>query len=581
MKRLLLIFFLFHTFVVSSTEIYDVYTQQSYRYNARIYTEKLKADYLPTELELTQAKIENPTANILQTEEKLKSVVLESVIDEFQYFKLQTLFKEKLKRVNRYYLLKHQNDEYHQLYEVTSTNQLKSIEIELLSIVNGFGTYEVKYEMEIKTTSEYRTIWNEEIISQYYIVHLQTGKIHPSAPLNSKQQQIVLASAETKLKKLYLLQTQKIKLSEIERIRNIDKEINIPFEQKIDLSEAIIYPYFSGVLVTFPSFTKSAELFENEPFRVFIQSKELPKFFRDFQLYKEIFNVPIQPVRQETIRQLAEDKNFDFFIFRDPPKALDLVQSMTKKPLRSLSILNYNQPNDSVSELTTIQKYYFNLNQTLNRYDQRDKNGKVVDENGYLYNENDQLIAVVSSKNEELEVYYYDNNHLSGKEKYHINIDYRFPKIEMKAKDETYFYISNYRYTFNYPMVGKYNHTNSYNAISYRNINTNSNCTNYYCFVLDDKKRIIGLEKSNYELVDILTDSLGRPKESYFNNGRESYFFDYDREGRIIQYQYLHDKKIIRDTKFQYFNPSDKEAVRIRITDLKAPQLQEYKIEFW
>lgn len=579
MKKILFISLLLHSLAAFSSDIYDVYQQQSYRYNSRIYTETIKADYLPAKLELIQAKIENADADILQTEEKFKSVILASVTSEFQYFKLQTLFKEQLKRLNQYYLRKQQNGEYDQLYEVTSTNQLKSVEIELLSIVNGFATYEVRYEMEIKTANEYKTVWKEDILVQYYIVHLKTGKTHPVSPLNTTQQQIVKTSAEAKLKKLYLLQTQKIKLSEIERIRNIEKEGNISFEQKIDLSEAIVYPYFSGVLITFPSFTKSSGLFENEPFRVFIQPKELPAFYKDFPLYKDIFNVPAQSVHPEAIRQLADNKNFDLSIFRTAPKDLDLIQSITQKPIRTFSVSKYNQSSDSVTELIFTKNYYFNLNQTLNRSEERDKQGKVVTEDTYLYNNNNQLIGIVSGGGkEELEVYYYDGNNLSGREKYHIYNDYRFAKVEMEAKDETYFYIANYRYTFNYPMVGKFDHSNSYHAINYRSVGKNSNCSNYYCFVLDDEKRIIGLEKMSNELVDVLTDSLGRPKESYFNNGRENYFFDYDQEGRITKFSYLYDKKIIHDMKFQHL---DEEAVKVRITDEQAPQLQEYKVSFW
>lgn len=576
MKKFLFIFILIHSLTAFSTNIYDVYQQQSYRYNLRVFTEELKADYLPSKMELTQAKIENTNADILRTEEKFKATILATVTNEFQYFKLQTLFKEQLKRLNQYYLLKQQNGDYDQFYEATSTNQLKSIEIELLSIVNGFATYQVRYEMEIKTTNRYRTIWNEDVLSKYYIVELKTGKTQQIEPLTSVQQQIVKASAEAKLNKLYLLQTQKIKLSEIERVRNIEKEDNISFEQKIDMSEAVVYPYFSGVLVTFPSFTKSAELFENEPFRVFISAKEMPLFYGSFPWYKEIFNVPIQPVHQEIIQQLTEEKNFDLSIFRTAPKSLALIPYITQKPLRTLSITDYKISNDSISDLIRTQTYYFNLNQTLNRYDERDKNRKIVAEDNYFYNANDQLITKISKEKDEVEIYYYERNHLGGKENYRVNIDYRFPKTEMEANEEVYFYIANYRYSLNYPMVGKFDSNRSYNSVLYRKIDKNSNCSSYQCFVLDDKKRIIGLEKNSNELVDVLTDSLGRPKEAYFDNGRENYFFEYDQEGRIIQYRYLHDKKVIHDMKYQYLDEKT-----IKITNTQAPQLQEYKVEFW
>lgn len=578
MKKFLFIFILIHSLTTFSTNIYDVYQKQAYRYNLRVFTEELKADYLPSKMELTQAKIENTNADILRTEEKFKATILATVTNEFQYFKLQTLFKEQLKRLNQYYLLKQQNGDYDQFYEATSTNQLKSIEIELLSIVNGFATYQVRYEMEIKTTNRYRTIWNEDVLSKYYIVELKTGKTQQIEPLTSVQQQIVKASAEAKLNKLYLLQTQKIKLSEIERVRNIEKEDNISFEQKIDISEAVVYPYFSGVLVTFPSFTKSAELFGNEPFRVFISAKEMPKFYGSFQWYKEIFNVPIQPVHQEIIQQLTEEKNFDLSIFRTAPKSLALIPYITQKqkPLRTLSIMDYKISNDSIADLIRTQTYYFNLNKTLNRYDERDKNRKIVAEDNYFYNANDQLIIKISKGKDEVEMYYYERNHLGGKENYRVEIDYRFPKTEMEANEEVYFYIANYRYSLNYPMVGKFDSNRSYNSVQYRKVDKNSNCSNYYCFILDDKKRIIGLEKTRNELIDILTDSLGRPKEAYFDNGRENYFFEYDQEGRIIQYRYLHDKKVIHDMKYQYLDEKT-----IKITNTQAPQLQEYKVEFW
>jgi hypothetical protein len=185
--------------------------------------------------------------------------------------------------------------------------------------LNNHGTYIIQYNFE---KIEVRT---------YYLVNYLRNKVTPfkTGP-TLVQQDILRELTNSKFATLYLLQTKKLDAKQVDRIRATQSgaEKSPNFSTQISYNEAVVYPYFNGLIVEFSAFSNSSAILNNEAFRVLIKGEDLQRLLAFYPEFRPVFQMPLQTPSAEGYEALNNDENFNLTRFRSAPLELDLMQSL-------------------------------------------------------------------------------------------------------------------------------------------------------------------------------------------------------------------------------------------------------------
>jgi len=603
MKKIFTILLLFFHFSSGWTQIVDIYHNKKYSISTDFLEIESDKDYTPAKIEINQDKNNDKNELWSKIEEQLNDIAIENIENEIAFFQIlkQAGFEEEI-------------DEYEQHH--SSQYRLKNIEIQLLSVINNFGVYAIQYNFETgsyNSTDKYPAI-------KYYLADYKNNKVQELGTASDLRQQKELEkSIIPKLERIYTLQTQKWDLDNVEKMKTIENEgkKEIDFANKIHFSEAIVYPYFSGLVVEFPAYSSSSQIFNNEPFRFFFKGDELAKLISVFPLFQPLFQQRLNLPSHTQMETLNNDDNFDYSRFYFAPKELKVLPLLNSdNELRTMKIEHYQIIQDTVKYFSGSKIFYFNENQQIVLEEWWEPKDILRGEEKYSYNNKNQLTGMKSlGRYEELALYHYENDILSYIENMRRDIKNEEDDVEEVvvmeeevveeieedddvAEDDYYeayedwydesdkksidleisqqhiVYNKNYKYTFKFYLTG----TNRTGDFQIRYINENQYCTNDFCFILNENKQVIGIKQKRDAPVDILTNSKGQPVESYFDNDRQNYFFEYDNKDRVIAINFYRDGKLNNSTKYYYQQDSSTPLI---ITESAGKLRYEYYLEFW
>ena len=558
-------------------QLFDVFQNKEYKTSMRVLDTKIDKAYVPSNFSIDIDKNKDENEAWSKIEEQLYSIAQQKLENEASFFQLQSKALEIKNQFENWSRLRGESEVH------LSDPKLSETEIELLSVLNNCGIYSINYIFETKGRGY--SSGQDISVKHYYFADYKNNKItsignSPSQRQQEKLKQITLS----KFKKLYLLQTHKFDLNILDSIEKVKQKEEIDFASKIYYSEAIVYPYFSGIVVEFPKFSKSSHPFLGLSFRVFLKNEDVQALLTVYPELKPAFKKPLKRSSKAQVEQLDNDHNFDLLRFKSAPKEIDMLDILDfDKKVYSMKISSFTI-RDTVKNLSSSKKIFLNKNQRVILIERRDKRGKINFEKKYKYNDKNQLISIKKPDYDlSLKLYRYNNGVLDYTESIDlINAqDFSSEGINMEIEQEHFVYSNNYRYTMVFNLLADLDRK-YYNPMRF--IGKKQFCTNSYCMLTDDNQNIIGVKQKRGALIDILTNSDGQPVESYFDHDRHQHFFTYDEQGRIKTLKSKHDNTRSQKVEYEY-HPNDSKALIIREEKTSYSnvnkRLYEYEFEFW
>ncbi|WP_107037608.1 hypothetical protein [Brumimicrobium mesophilum] len=579
MKKLSTILTLGLFSIIGHSQILDVYQNKEYSVSSYVLSAEIEKDYSPRKLEIVHDQKKDKNEVWSKIEDQFFAIATKTVNDEVSFFQLNNKALKYQSQIEKWNRLQGNENRY-------SVNpKFKSVDIRLISVLNNCGIYSINYNFEFNNGDRYGK--DEIPMTKYYLADFEKNKITEinDAPTPIQQSQLKKLTL-SKFKTLYLLQTQKIDLDNLERIESISKneEKGVEIGTKLYFSEAVVYPFTNGVIVEFPQNSNSAELFNNESFRVYLKGDEVEQLLSVYPEFKSAFKDKLVQPSKEKIEELTNDDNFDLARFQRHPKELQMLDILDfNRKIYSMGITSY-QLNDTNRRFMGTKKIFLNKSQQVDKIEHLGENKKIRREEIYNYNSDNQIIRRNTTDREKsLKLYHYKNDLLDYIEDYELDIEpnYEGNHVDLYIQQEHVVYSNNYKYVVRINLVGEFN-TRGYTH--YRFVEKNKFCTNSYCILTDDDQNIIGVTQKRSGLIDILTNERNQPLESYIDNDRHQHFFTYDAQGRIIEldsksdsrssylvtYKYHLDKTkalIIKEVRHSYSNETVIEHV--------------YEFEFW
>lgn len=564
---------------LGKTQILDVFQNKQYSVSSYVLSAEIKKDYSPSKLEIVHDKNKDKNEVWSKIEDQFFEKAKATVNDEVAFFQLNNKALKQQSQIEKWNRLQGNDSRY------SANPKFESIDIKLISMLNNCGIYSINYNFEVNSGGRYGE--SEISIKQFYLADFDKNTIIEikNTP-SSKQQEELRKLTLSKFKTLYLLKTQKIDLDNLERIRNVkeNKDIGSEIESKIYFSEALVYPYLSGVIVEFPERSNSSELFHHESFRVFLKDDEVQELLKVYPEFKPAFSKELKAPSKIQLEQLNNDNNFDLSRFSHAPKEIQMLDILDfDKKVYSMKITSY-QLNDTNRRFMGTKTIFFDKTQNTDKIEHYDENGKIIIEHIYKYNSKNQIESISrTDRDKSLELFHYKNDILDYTENYDLSVesDYQRNYVDLQILQEHIIYNNNYQYKLRMNLVGEFN-SNAYSQIRY--LEKNQFCTNSYCVLTDDDQNIIGVRKTRYGLMDILTNDKNQPIESYIDNDRYHHLFTYDENGRITSMKTMSNMSNSGSVEFTYQLDSPKALVinEVRGSYSNATFIEYvYEFEFW
>lgn len=572
MKNTLYLLFIVCFFQVSgNAQIIDIFQNKEFEYATYVLEGKSDKEYAPSKFEIYQDKNKEENKNWQNIENQLKTIALQQIENEVAFFQLHTKAVNYLKQLDE---LKRLVYPYHEDSKINPS--FKNLNITLVSVVNNRGIYFIQYNFD------------DVHVKNYYLADYQNNKvIEINKVPNVKQQEKLEKLTLSRLTALYLLQTKKLVVSNVKRIRATQSgQEKLPdFSKRIDYSEALVYPYFSGIMIEFPSNSKSSGIFENKAFRALVTGNELTELLEVFPEFKPIFKQPLKQPSNAIIEILNNDANFDLARFSRAPKELQLLEnlhlSQIDRKLFSLTVSNY-QKSDTLKNFLGAKKFLFDKNGNVLRIEERNDRNDIAREEKHSYNENNQLTDVrFLGFGNKLKLQNYDSDRLSYIQTIEVN-DYRTAYgtelRDLNIYEQHFAFNTNYRYTLDFNVVGDFDRNRT---IQSRYVIDNEYCTQHFCLLTNNNGQVVAVKKKIGSPMDILLNSKSQPTESYLDNNYH-YKFTYE-DDRIKTFSSISDGKNTSFVQYQYYNNLEKP---LTITETKTDHsttimIQEYEIAFW
>ena len=561
--------------IFANAQTIDIFQNRQYLISTYVLKAAIDKDYSPSSVEILQDKNKEKSKSWEQIENQLNAIAINQINDEVAFFLLHT------KAVNYQKQLDERNRLQDRYYDSKSYNPtFSNIDIKLVSVLNNIGTYYIQFNFDRDGI----------FVRNYYLADYELGKVsNITVNPNSAQQELLKRLTLSKFSTQYLLQTQKLDLGNVERIRStsVDKDISAEFASKLDYSEAIVYPFFSGIIVEFPALSNSSNIFDTKAFRLLLKSLEVKQLLALYPNFSKAFAKQLSTSSDIILKQLDDDDNFDLSRFQRAPKDLKMLEvlklSETGKKISSLKITNY-QLSDTVKRFMGSQNYLFDTENQLYRIETRDDKDKIYSEQKFNFNKDKQLVDVRYSGNEkQLKLYFYEKNAVSYIENIEINqySNSSYHKsVNLEISQQHFAYNGNYRYTLDFNIIGDFDRNRT---IQSRYIEKNKFCWYDNCILSNENGHIIGVKSNSNSVIDLLIKANNQPIESYVDNDRYSNYFTYDSKNRIQNFTtYSNGKR----TDFVEYDYHQKGSVFLKISETKTAYsqstviLQEFELEF-
>lgn len=578
MRNYLLSVLLVFSWVFSGfAQIPDVYTNKICEVSTSSFTLDKEKEYLSATESVYVDMPKNENKNWEKIDKQLKDLTIENVENEVLFFQLHRAIKTQLAIFKETSINTRDRN-----YEVNYAEpEFNSVRIKLLSIVNSFAVYEINYKFEAQNLTDHRTTKKLEL-KKYYLANLKSGQVQEIAKKTTVSQQEALKNvALNEIQKLYLLKTEKIAITDIDKIKSVQNlfQEEDSFATKIDFAEAVVFPFAFGLIVEFPEYSSTSKLFKGEAFRVFIRGKPLKTLIEKFPKYKSIFQKAIKPTTRE-IKEKLSGEAFNIRRLNNPPENEEVFSLFDlDKKVYKLTVETFNLKSEKVE---SVGKKIFRYNKTgqLELMENRGADNEVHGEIKYTYNATGKLIgemAILNNRKEPV-IYYYDDNELVFTE--HFNLDtYGNPydrnnSTYLKMWQQHHFSNANYLYSFRLNSFGEMDNY----RIDSRWTAVNSICSLSNCILFDDENHIVGVQSKRQNPIEILTNTNGQVLETYSDRDRNKSLFKYDDKNRITEFKYFRDDKLDKFATYEYEESPENPLIIFKHIENKK---EVYLLEFW
>lgn len=574
MKKLYSLLALSLFYSLGKAQVTDVFQNKEYFYSTNVLKAEIEKEYTPNTVEIFQDKNDDKNEIWKNIEDKLYTIAINQLENEVDFFQIHTKAVSYLKQIEEKKII----EDYR--YSAQAYNPyFKSIDINLMSVLNAIGLYYIQYNFE------------EVQVKDYYLADYKRGEvIKIEGNLNTQQQEVLKKLTLSKFTAIYLLQTQKLGLDNVDRIiATQEGRENAPdFSNHIDYSEANVYPYFSGILVEFPANSFSSSIFDNQAFRLFLRGEEVMELLPVFPEFKRAFEKPLVKPSNNIITALNYEENYDISRFNTAPKELKMLEILNlldaDKKLFSLNINSY-QKTDTLKRFIGSKKIFFNKNKQIARLEGRNDKEEVVSEETRSYNQKQQLDAIkYSGPSNKLKLNHYNDDLLYYEENVEVSTyrtSYNKENVDLEIIQEHFVYNNTYRHALSLNLVGDFNrHSRMYS----RYIDGVDYCTNHFCFLMDENEQVIGVRMKFSSPVDILLNLRNQPVESYFDYDRYHYLFTYDDEHRIETFSAFSGARRLLRIEYTYHQNMEKPVTIIETRNQDSSPtiiIQEYEVSFW
>jgi hypothetical protein len=378
--------------------LFDVFANQEFAYQKKYKEIKDYELNLNSEIDIEYFALRNERGmNYDRLNKVVEAMALTEWKDKQKKFELNNEVKAKIAGYNELKL--RNNDRYEQGIDDDFNPQLKSIDINVLSVCNNIVTFYQNFKYNLNTSSS--RINNRDIdadIIKYYTVDIYTQKMMPlkanfsNANTNAIEQELKpFTNQFEKEIKAYREanpeeETEQYDAEEDgEYQRNKDVK-NIKFSGKIDIKDADIYWYGWGLMLNFPDYCESSVINKGESFSIFIpfdKCKATLELFPSYSSLKQLIKPPHQFNNFDYFEMLSE-----YGRFRHEPSVTSLfkINNALEKPklltVKSYQIFKDNKSNFRGDFIFEFDKKAKNFQQqaakTVHSYYIENNNGKAV-----------------------------------------------------------------------------------------------------------------------------------------------------------------------------------------------------------
>jgi hypothetical protein len=478
----------------------------------------------------------------------IETMALNEWKDKQKKFELNNEIKAK---INDYNTLKYRNNNrFESGVENDFNSNLKSIDINILSICNNVITFFQNYEYIInKSNGRYNDNDIEIYITKYYTIDIYSQKIMPlkanfkEANLEKVEQELFpFVNQYVNEIKQYFEENPEEEPEEAEyddesetgyyRRDDIKKDKLNP---KIDIKDADFYWFGWGLILKFPDYCKSSYISNGESFSVFIpfdKCKSTLNLFPSYLSFKQL----LKPSHQFNNFDYFEVIN-DYNNFRQDPSVTSLfkINNVLEKPKKltasSYQTFKNNQRNyrgDFIYEFNQKWKSFQQMAaKTTYSYFVEDENGKqskrmntaAAQKANYIYDEKGNLIVRKS-----------DEPGAGG--------------------DYYYFYNQENCYSFNTESSRNFGDE----KITKTSFKNGELCLTDVCITFNNNMQVVAIKmlKNQQYASEIGFDEKGRLVEAHTENDRNNYYFEFDANDRLIKYSTYDFQKVLKELVYFY-----------------------------
>jgi len=560
-------------------QIIDVFQNKEYAVSSSVITREENKDYVPGTFKILLEKNTEENESWKKIEAQLEAIAIAKIKGEVAFFELHSKALKYQKQFEDWKRIQEGDD--------TSENYppfFKDIEIRLISVLNNIGLYRFQYKFDGGNDTESISV------DKYYLSDYGKNKISEIGRLPSiRQQEILEKLTLSKFFKYYLLQTQKIAIGNMESLEDLKKDLKnqAEFAKKLDYSEVQVYPYFTGIMVEFPKFSKSSEIFNNETFRLLLKGDEMKEVLALYPEFKSSFQTSLRPPSAKIMSVLNNDKKFDLERFRSAPREMEMIGILNPPVdtgnISSLDINNYQLLIDQRKFLGS-KRMFLNKEGNVYRIEHRNDKKEIVGEEKYRYDQKNRPLEIISSEyRKNIQIYHYEKDRLDIKEFIEIEErreDFSQEIVELDIWQQHFAYHDNMRFSLQFSLIGDINQEGRSNT---RSVANNEFCEYNYCLLTKENGRVLGIKHLKGEPIDVLTNEKNQPVESYFENDRYRYSFSYDAQDRIKTFTMFSSQILKKRMEFIYHLDISK-PLTILETDISYSdsviKAYEYEIEY-
>jgi YD repeat-containing protein len=424
---------------------------------------------------------------------------------------------------------------------------LDLVDSEVLSVVQGVVFFRINFHYSLEYTSG-RSYGQEFKVSHYYTGDLVTGKINRlirqpnDSRLDALEQAISVQLNDTY--KMITSQLNPVEIALIEGYFDDGEEsedsdsaqstasrTDFACEDicpRILMHEADWYWLGFGVMLHFPDWSKTSEIFGGRGFCLFLDSELARKTMTGFDEFAFLRRMNVSPAQQRNMNywDIVEKINQA----RVVPDILSVMKlnKVTNTPVE-LTSKSYQDFQDGSSNYRSYTRYRFESGGQISEQITKSPEEQIYQEIYFHYDALGRLTATSEGSGRRDEktgsAYRYDSKG---------NLLERTILHEDDLSRFVYFYFSDNIYMLRYSQLGDPKES----QVSFIQMGSSEFCIDSYCYLIDSGGKVKGMRSDKQAMYQAQFgyNASHQLIEAHYENDRYNYYFEYDTDGRLVGY---------------------------------------------